>query len=887
MELPSCPSCKQSVLDDEAEDCPFCGAPLKKGATVAGGAAKANPARPPASSKPTAPSKPTPSRPTAPSKPAAPPASSRPASTSKPANPQRPSAPSSPSKPPAAAPGKKSPEDAARDAANEELADSLKVDSTAGLDVPVASRQRSQSRPYKVRCPMCDTVGYVPRSAAGKDVRCANRECMVPVFTAPRPEKKQEEEKPKKKPITRTQIMMVVGALAAIGIAVWFFFQNQPPEATKNKDPDLSGQTGTQLPPAQKTDGDAAKPAPEKPLVVAEEQGAALAFMAKASREKSHNRSRPLCQRLTAHTAAECGDLVMAQTFLDELKRAESGLAFYRVAPLTSIASRQLKAGDREAAGKALDDAVTTAADLPSLGAFTVDSVAWLAAALTAAGRDKDALALVGKFPATGPDGRLGAAEARAEAWNSYDIETADRERPLYDVASLQLPLIVEIAVARGLSAEALRLVQSITDESLRAECEVAWLVAVERAKVSPGATSPAGVDTAAVLAKLKPAAQARCHAQIARLRAHNNDRPGAENELKAALAALGSTKAAEEFTLPSLKGIYNWHAADPGPARQDALAFADIAAAQAALGQTEPADQSLATALDCVRSTAPSVAAVAAKVQSASSNRAGLKDDLHTQLKLRETQVEAAFEQYRGNLRKLGQAADARALLELEILDTALAWADPSAVWKLIGTRATTNAVDRKELLLITPLPWQLMARLRSQGQSPDAGAFAAIQKAVGDSQPNPVGMLDAVVFGISDHEPTDLANGLKSIENVERPDRERAGLFIADRLVAAGDFHKAFQFSRLIDDPAMKEKTMEWCAARACRLGQARPVRDLLRASNTSFVPTELVSAWRGFLIGLLARERAEPEATSAAPPPAKAPAKDDAKQAQPAKG
>ena len=28
MELPSCPSCGQSVLDDDAADCPFCGAAM-------------------------------------------------------------------------------------------------------------------------------------------------------------------------------------------------------------------------------------------------------------------------------------------------------------------------------------------------------------------------------------------------------------------------------------------------------------------------------------------------------------------------------------------------------------------------------------------------------------------------------------------------------------------------------------------------------------------------------------------------------------------------------------------------------------------------------------------------------------------------------------------
>src|SRR5204862_4590036 len=35
MDLPTCPACKQSVLDDDAVDCPFGGAPMKGGAAPA------------------------------------------------------------------------------------------------------------------------------------------------------------------------------------------------------------------------------------------------------------------------------------------------------------------------------------------------------------------------------------------------------------------------------------------------------------------------------------------------------------------------------------------------------------------------------------------------------------------------------------------------------------------------------------------------------------------------------------------------------------------------------------------------------------------------------------------------------------------------------------
>ncbi|HXY37260.1 MAG TPA: hypothetical protein VEI07_23730, partial [Planctomycetaceae bacterium] len=459
MELPTCPSCHQSVLDDDAELCPFCNAPLKKGASPPG---KANPARPSA-----------PSRPASPAPPAASP--TRPTSPSKPPATQRPSGGSSAKAPP---PQDKDLSDKARSAADDALAESFKVDSSAGIDVPQASRQRSQSRPYKVRCPMCDTVGYIPRSAAGKEIRCANRECMVPVFIAPRPEKKQEEEAAAAKKLTPKNLLMAAMAVGLIAFAVGFFLKNQPPEITKNPQPEEFHPKSV----VAKDKGDEPPPVVvpvEKPMTLGEERKPALTLMARAAEDKSHNRSRPLCQRLTAHTAAECGDLETAGKFLEMLEHAENGLTFYRVPPLTSLAWRDLTGGRHEAPraspGGPLDEATRAAADLPVEGAFSLDAAAWLAAALTVAGRDGPARALVAKFPASGSPGRLAAAEARAEAWNTCDVDRADQNRLLVDGLSLQLPLVVELVVARGFPSAALHLAESTPDESLRTECEVAW----------------------------------------------------------------------------------------------------------------------------------------------------------------------------------------------------------------------------------------------------------------------------------------------------------------------------------------------------------------------------------------------------------------------------
>jgi hypothetical protein len=886
MELPSCPSCHQSVLDDEAELCPFCGAPLKKGAAAASKAdpaGKASPARPATASRPAspAPSAAPPSRTTSPTKPAATQRSGTPSSAK--------------SSPPQ---DKKSPEQAARSAADEALEESFKVDSSAGLDVPQASRQRSQNRPYKVRCPMCETIGYVPRSSVGKEVRCANRECMVPVFIAPKPEKKKDEEEAPPKKLTAKNLLMGLSAVILIAVAVGWFIKNQPEDRGRSPDPEPTPGINPGIADATRDNPNdanrAAPPVVEKPLTVSEERDPALALMSSAAQDQGHNRSRPLCDRIVAHTAAGCGNLEVTSKFLEPLKNAENGLTFYRVGPLTATAWWHLKSGDKAAAEKSLDESSKAAADLPVEGVFSIDAAAWLAAALTAVGRDKEAPALVAKFPSSGAAGRLAAAEARAVAWNSYDIDRADQERPLLDVQSLQLPVVVEIAVARGFPAEALRLAQSIPDESLRAECEISWLEAVQRAKLS--SVKPVDDQNAAaldaVLAKLKPAAQARSHARFGLLRLRANDRAGAESELKAAVTALGSAQAGAEFELPSVKEIYEWQPSDPGPAHQNAFAYAAIARLQAGLGQVADANRNLSTALDCLRASAPSPSAVDAKERINRTDRAGLRAELRTALKLRDSQVDAAAAQYGRNLRALGAAAEARFALELEILDTALAWADPAELWKLISNRMTAGDVDRMEPFARTALPWQLILRLNSKGDNRDEKTLAAIRKAVAGTPPKPLAVLDDGISKANEATPSELAQGLKSIEGLERSDQERGGLIIVDRLVSSGQFDKAFKFAREILDPNLKEETMEWCVAYACRLGQARAVKEHLHAANSSLSSTQKVASWRGFLIGLLARERAEPAAASAAPAAshpsaAQKPAGEESKRAEASKG
>jgi hypothetical protein len=202
-----------------------------------------------------------------------------------------------------------------------------------------------------------------------------------------------------------------------------------------------------------------------------------------------------------------------------------------------------------------------------------------------------------------------------------------------------------------------------------------------------------------------------------------------------------------------------------------------------------------------------------------------------------------------------------------------------------------TPGDVDRMEPFAKTALPWQLYLRLNAKPDKRDEKAVAAIRKAVGNLPPRPLALLDDAIFKANDATPTELAEGLKSIEGIDRADLERAGLIIVDRLVSSGQFDKAFKFARDIADPNLKEESMQWCVALACRLGQGRPVKDHLHTANSSLTSTQKVAAWRGFLIGLLARERAEPAGASAAahaaPPSAAKPPGEDSKRAEAPKG
>ncbi len=192
MDLPTCPACGQSVLDDDVDECPFCGA------SMSGEPSKTGP------------------------KPAPEPAQS---STQQTPLENKPAAQTPAEEPSAAAPQSALKQPQPDSDENDPFAVEKVEKSETGKVIRLHS-QPVKGRSHKVVCPMCDTEGFTSRKAAGHEVRCPNPDCQLPVFTAPEIKKEEPVEEQAASPAFSPPVLIgsVIAAVVVIGGAVWFFF---------------------------------------------------------------------------------------------------------------------------------------------------------------------------------------------------------------------------------------------------------------------------------------------------------------------------------------------------------------------------------------------------------------------------------------------------------------------------------------------------------------------------------------------------------------------------------------------------------------------------------------------------------------------------------------
>ena len=263
MDFRNCPACKASVLEDDAVDCPFCGASMTTG-------------KPSGTAQPTS-SKAAPAKPVGATPAVKPPAGKVP--TGKP----------SPGKP--VAKGKA------------DSGDPFDVDTSAARRATPVKPRPAKGYMIRIACPMCERAGFISEAEIGKDVKCCNPDCLVPVFVANPPREKEPEPVPV---ASGGGKLWLYGGLAVIvvgGLVVTMLLNRvKPPSGSDpiavtpvTPQPGTTSGPGTQDPQTPAAEQPAVQPLTPKEIVTR-----SITEMEKAAEQAEGLRERDLAARLLA-----------------------------------------------------------------------------------------------------------------------------------------------------------------------------------------------------------------------------------------------------------------------------------------------------------------------------------------------------------------------------------------------------------------------------------------------------------------------------------------------------------------------------------------------------------------------------------------------------------
>ncbi len=821
MDFAVCPSCGQSVLDDDAADCPFCGASMK---------AKAG-AKPSGGAKPAAPA----------AKPAGGPAA----------------------KPGAKPGGKPDPKAAADDfpfdAEMLQASDAIAATATAG-----------KGRTLQVICPMCETTGFVPSSAAGKMVKCANPKCMVPLFKAPAPEAPKAAPPPPK-PKSNVVMMGIITAVvvSVLGGGAYFFvtmsggstpqtklltpedIRKMKEEAEKRKL--VSGSPATKVGP--ETPGDTVPPVKvdqtaAKAVKTAELQTTILKAMSElALLSGSHNRSKPLCRRLAAEAYALAGQIKEARDQISALGSVGRDVPFYRVIPWIEVSWAELAAKKDAAAKTALDSALAESATLPKFGRDRLVTATYLATALSGVERYAEAHQVLADRQSADVDGEL----AFVMCWFEFDRQLTDIE-PLYDLFPIvpreatQTAATAAVLVLRGQEKEAFAFAKAAPAGIPQRAALAGWLEA--RVWLNP-ALAPAELEPE--LAGLPPAYQAYGWARAARVAASRKGTDSAKAFAAKAVAVLESQPVPAEFEIPPLKQLMKWRPSPAGDLLAMATAAGEVSLAQQAIGDNTAAAASLVRMLSITRAIGPSVPA--ASTLQKDLDRLGLngmRDRLKKDLDLRnDDDARQSLNIYRQALNELSASATTRFDFQTRALGRAARLGLESAVWEIVSRRTSAPEPAQQEPYFGSAVPGWLHYRFEKTQATDDLNALVATYGQHASGKITPPLMAVAIDHFIAGRTTEGLA--VMNDKSLKGDQREAIAIRGMMALLNRGEIPAVWELLAKQEN-VLREQAYQWAALVLTRMGKAQEAWDRTESLTGS---TEKESIARGIVGGLNERK------------------------------
>ncbi|MES2789866.1 MAG: hypothetical protein V4719_09605 [Planctomycetota bacterium] len=859
--LPTCPACKQSVLDDDATECPFCGANMKTG--------KGGSAKPPAATKPAAP---------AAKSPATPPPATK-------------STPSKPTSKPASRKSMLDDDDDDPFAAGEDddpFAAATKQDAANKAKAIPVSVKKTKTHVVELKCPMCDTVGFVPENVGGKDVKCSNPKCTVPVFMAPKifgapapiapPPAKPKSTGPSKKPL----IFAIVGGVAfvaIVGLAVLFWPDTSGPPAAETDfkalaekarqeraaqglpDPvDVAANTGKPNKPGDPAAVEAAAPAAPAldvahTLILIEDYG-----------QQEQLVNKKYCRVRTAIGYATINDVPKMQDQFHKLDQVETSLQHFKIPALLTLGWQQLAAGKKAEAAKTADEALAATVKIGKGSRDTQESVMDLAAFLVANNKADAARKLMDEH-------------FNQDSSTSLVVTTAfTRHQRLFDF-DLKLPGssanpncawgevgVTLILTSEGLWNEAQQWAESNPDVEARTDCVVAWADARLQDAISK--KQPVDANVEGVGAKLTPAGKVQLLAQLGLTQAVSGNNAEAERLMAAAAAALKAIPVPPPARFPTANEIYKeilaWKSPELVPLRQAIVGATLLGQVQARLKKSDEAWNSMLEALTFARGMAPSPAAARAMNATAQSLPLDtLRDKVRTELNLRSR--DEATRKARELLNKFDSIVEqgiARYRLQEAILKQAVEAGLTVQVWREALSLSQRNDPNELEPYLSGTLPLHLIQSFNAQGLTKEAGEVTT--------------RIEGTML------PTDEVMDLKqqiaeSLKNQKIS--EIVGVFSQRRLTGAAEEFALKTLSQLAKQPGqalptlaavtsmdvrtynqfVKLEALRMLAAYAGLHGSPAAVGTAIQ--NQKQLPLERVSAYLGLLEGFTAWKKAQP--------------------------
>jgi hypothetical protein len=734
--------------------------------------------------------------------------------------------------------------------------DPFAIDPSVTASAIPVSRQPGPSKPLQVVCPMCETKGFVSLKAAGKQVKCCNPQCMVPIFTAPAPEKKPvAAPPPPKKKIPWHYVAGGIAAVAIAGYCIWVMqdpgIRELPPLTTYTPNADANGlpvaQDGKNI--GHPDDGKANHrdklEAPQTKEQAREEiiKKALLRMLEVSSRVENR---RHEWRRLAILAYLFAGQDQQAREQLELLTKRQTA-PYEGILPLVSLAWRN---ANRPAEfQQAIGEARVLADKLPPRGRYASEAAVALAPLLIVSGKVDDARQLVLKHHTEPLVEQLAAALRVVVDDESYDLDTTLVGRTVGDWQKPLETAVTLILAAHGRWDDALSWASQSDDSVAKTEGIIVWAESYVRQAVP--ADDATGWERAAGAARdLTAEGKARLLARLAAVKFSKGDQTGAEDFIAQAELAMKTLSEPKAIQIATVKQTYDLKLPSAVPLRQAALAATEIAGVHAQLGHDPKAAwNNVRLGLHFLRAIGPSVSAMQALRERLEKNQNGVRDELASAQGIKKSEDQrSALAQFKRRFNDAEAASLARFYGQLTVLKAAAKFGMLDQVWDELQSLDRKSAAQDREPFLSTALPLFIAARYEEAGNVDKKDAIISlVEGRVDPSDPDVVEQSVEQFFKSGDL--AGCINYLNASMTSHGTLHEFA-LRLACCLVKQGKVAEAIAFCHNLKDQAISEDGLFLTAALASRTGTGEQFWKAAGSQNLNAM--EMTAICSGLVVG-----------------------------------